>query len=281
MKTMFTRAATTMAVVVAGLVCTSPSFGDESPAPEATRESGKIYKGTVSALDAVEKTVSVKGTMFSKTFNTSDACKISLEDKPEATLSDLRVGQKVDVHYQNAQGVLVAGQITQHNLMLKGHITAIDPAKRMLAVKSSTSTQNLKVADDCKVILKDKRYGTLESLKVGHTVNVAYDPADGAITVRKIEQKAETFVGTIQALDAGAKTVKARSFMAEKKFNLADGCRIVVANKPDASLRDLRIGDKVEFSYEDADGVLIVNRIGRDANLAETENPQTAKLNNP
>jgi hypothetical protein len=67
--------------------------------------------------------------------------------------------------------------------------------------------------------------------------------------------------------------------MSEKKFNLADGCRIVVANKPDASLRDLRIGDKVEFSYEDADGVLVANRIGRDTNLAETEGSHTAKLN--
>lgn len=278
MKTMFTRVATTMAVV-AGLVCAGQSFGDESPTPEAPQENGKVYKGTVSAVDAAEKTVSVKGAMFSKTFNAAEECKVSLEDKPEATLIDLRVGQKVEVQYQSAQGVLVAGQITQHNLMLKGYITAVDPANRMLVLKSSTHTQNLKVADDCKVILKDKRYGTLESLKIGHTVNVAYDPADVAITARKIEQKAETFVGTIQALDARTRTVKARSFMTEKKFNLADGCRIVVANKSDASLRDLRLGDKVEFSYENADGVLIASRIGRDADLAETENPQTAKLN--
>lgn len=280
MKTMFTRAATTLAVVVAGLVCASPSFGDESAAANASHDSGKVYKGTVSAIDAVEKTVTVQGTILSKKFNAADACKVSLEDKPDAVMSDLRVGQKVDVHYQNAQGVLVAGQIVQHNLTLKGYVTAIDPGKRMLGVKTALSTREFKVADNCNVILKDKRVGTLENLKIGHTVNVAYDPADDAWTAHKIEQKAETFVGTIQALDAGSRTVKARSLLAEKKFNLADGCRIVVANKPDAGLRDLRIGDKVEFSYEDAAGVLVANRIGRDANMAETENPQTAKLNN-
>lgn len=280
MKTMFTRAATTLAVVVAGLVCTSPSFGNESAAANTSRDSGKVYKGTVSAIDAVEKTVTVQGAMLSKKFNASDACKVSLEDKPEAAMSDLRVGQKVDVHYQNAQGVLVAGQIVQHNLMLKGYVTALDPGKRLLAVKTGFSSREFKVADNCSVLLKDKRVGTLENLKIGHTVNIAYDPAEGALTARKIEQKAEIFVGTIQALDSGAKTVKARSFMAEKKFNLADGCRIVVPNKPDASMRDLRIGDRVEFSYEDADGVLVVSRIGRDANMTETENPQTAKVNN-
>jgi Cu/Ag efflux protein CusF len=279
MKTMFTRAATSLAVVIVGLVWASPTFADDAALAAAERATDKLYKGTVTAIDAVEKTVSVKGTLFSKTFNASDACKVSLEDKPEAALSDLRVGQKVEVRYQNAQGVLVAAQILQHNLTMKGHITKIDPDKRLIAVKSGMSTRELRVADNCSVLLKDKRVGTLENLKVGHTINLAYDPADGALTARKIEQKAETFVGTIQALDAGTKTVKARSLMSERKFNLAAGCRIVVANKPDASLRDLRIGDKVEFSYEDADGVLVANRIGRDANMAETENPHTAKLN--
>ncbi|MGC3959715.1 MAG: DUF5666 domain-containing protein [Verrucomicrobiota bacterium] len=281
MKTLFPRTLTTLAVVVAGLVWASPVFGDDTSATkdkDATINE-KVYQGTISAIDAVEKTVSVKGTMFSKTFNTAEACKISLEDKPAAALSDLRVGQKVDVHYQNVLGVLVAGEIVQHNLELKGQITAINPDKRLLAVKAGTRTRELSIADNCRVILKDRRVGALDNLKVGHTVNIAYDPADGDMTARKIEQKAETFVGTIQALDAATKTVKARSLMSEKKFNLADGCRIVVANKPDASLRDLRIGDKVEFSYEAADGVLVANRIGRDANLAETEGAHTAKIN--
>lgn len=280
MKTMFTRAATTLAVLIAGLVWPSPSYGDETSTAPANQAEAKVYKGTVTAIDAVEKTVTVKGFIFSKTFNASDACKVALEDKPEATLSDLRVGQKVEVHYQNAQGVLVAGEIDQHNLTLKGYITAIDPAKRTLAVKTSMSTREFAIGNDCSVILKDKRVGTLENLKVGHTVNVAYDPADDAWTAHKIVQKAETFVGTIQALDAGTRTVKARSFMSEKKFNLADGCRIVLPDKPDARLRDLRIGDKVEFSYEDANGVLVANRIGSDVNMTETENPQTAKINN-
>ena len=166
MKTMFTRAATTLAVVVAGLVCASPSFGDDSAAANAGRDRGKVYKGTVSAIDAVENTVTVQGTIFSKKFNTADACKVSLEDKPEAMLSDLRVGQRVEVHYQSVRGVLAAGQIIQHNLTLKGYVNAIDPGNRMLAVKTAMSTQEFKVAENCSVILKDKRAGTL--LMVAH-----------------------------------------------------------------------------------------------------------------
>lgn len=275
MKTTATQTAITLGVAIVSLICASPAFGDD--ATPISQEKEKVYKGTVTAVDATEKTVVVKGLMINKRFNAAEMCKVSLEDKPEATLSKLRPGHKVDVHYQNARGVLVANRIVQHNLVLEGYITAIDPAKRTLAIKDSGGTKNLIVAEDCSVMLKGEKVGTLENLKVGHSVSIAYDPADDTRTAHKIVQNAEAFVGTIQAIDAGSRTVRARSFMSEKKFNLADSCRIVVEGKTDAGLRDLRIGDRVEFSYEDAHGVLVVNRIGREPNMPETETGQTAK----
>jgi Cu/Ag efflux protein CusF len=280
MKPMLSRLSTLFCVTMLSVVATSPLLGDASPTASDSQEKvkEKVFKGTVTAVNAVEKTVAIKGVWSSKTFNASDVCKVSLEDKPEAVLSDLRPGHKVQVHYQNAQGVLVAGQFTQHNQVLKGHITAIDPGKRTFVVKGSAGTRNFTVAENCNVILQDEKIGTLENLKVGHTVSVAYEEPTGKTwTAHKIEQKAETFVGTIQAIDASARTVKARSFMAEKKFNLGDGCRIVVEGRPDASLRDLRIGDRVAFTYEDANGVLVANRIGLDSSLPETGSAQASR----
>ena len=275
MRTISTRAAVTLGVAIVSLVCARPAFGDDSTATNQEKE--KVYKGTITAIDATEKTVAVKGLMLNKTFNAAEACKVSLEDKPEAALDKLRPGHKVEVFYQNTRGVLVANCIVQHNLVLDGYITAIDPAQRTLAIKGSGATKKLIVAEDCSVMLKDEKVSTLENLKIGHSVSIAYDPTDGVWTARKIEQNAEAFVGTIQAIDAGARTVRARSLMSEKKFNLAEGCRIVVEGKADAGLRDLRIGDRVEFSYEDANGVLVVNRIGRDPKVPDPENAQTAK----
>jgi hypothetical protein len=66
--------------------------------------------------------------------------------------------------------------------------------------------------------------------------------------------------------------------MTEKKFKLADECQIVVEGKSDAGLGGLRIGDQVAFSYEDADGVLVANRIGRDSIPPDTETAQAAKV---
>lgn len=279
MKTILTRSALALSVAtILGLVGTSRSFADDSR--PASKENEDVYKGTITAIDRLDKTVSVKGFLFSKTFNTAEPCKVSLEDQPVASLSDLHPGQKVDVHYQDVQGVLVAGQIVQHDQMLTGYIAAIDPGKRTFVVKGSGGKQDFTAPENCSVVLKDDKVGTLENLKVGHHVNVAYEPADGAWTAHKIEQKAEKFVGTIQAIDGETRTVKAKSFLAQKKFNLADSCRIVVPDKPDARLRDLRIGDRVEFSYEEADGVLVANRVGRDAHASETEGTETAKINN-
>lgn len=279
MKTSFTWIMSVTSVALLALAGANSAFGDGQLEQPAAKSEGKAYKGTVLAVDAEEKTVAVKGTFFSKTFNTSDACKVSLEDKSEAALSDLRPGHKVEIQYRDAQGVLVAGQIQQHNLVFDGYIASINPGQRSLVLKSGTGKKELIAAENCTVILKDEKIGTLENLKVGHAVRIAYQPGERPWIASKIEQRAEAFVGTIQAIDAGNRTVKARSFMTEKKFNLADSCRIVVDGKADAGLRDLRIGDKVEFSYEDANGVLVVNRIGSDASLSESGNTQTAKVN--
>lgn len=278
MKTIPTPVTVTLSVVILSLLCAQPLFGDEPVA--AGQKKGKAYSGTVTVVDLTEKTVAVKGLLFSKTFNAADTCKVSLEDKPDASLDELRPGHKVSVHYQNAQGVLVASQIVQRNVILKGSITAIDPGERTLVVKGPAGTRDFTIAKDCDVILKDEKVGTLENLKIGHAVSVAYESTGGAWTAHKIEQKCEEFAGTIQAIDAGTRTVKAKSLLSEKKFNLADGCRIVVEGKPATGLRDLRIGDHVEFSYEDANGVLVANRIGRGGNTSETQSTQAARISN-
>jgi Cu/Ag efflux protein CusF len=276
MKMLFTRTVLPLSVAIVSLVWAQSAFGDAALETKSTK--GKVYKGTVLAVDPDEQTVAVKGIMLGKTFNATPSCAVSLEDKPAATLENLRPGHKVHVHYQKVRGVLVASQIVQHNQMIEGYITAIDPGARTLAIKDSGGTKKLAVAEQHRVVLKDDKVGTLENLKVGHRVSVAYHAADGVWTTPKIVQNAESFVGTIQAIDAGARTVRARSYLKEKKFNLADRCQIIVEDKTDAGLRDLRIGDRVEFSYENANGVLVVTRIGRELNTPDPESAQTAKV---
>jgi Cu/Ag efflux protein CusF len=276
MKMISIRTALPLSVAIVSLVWAQSAFGDAALEAKSAKE--KVYKGTVLTVDPDGQTVAVKGLLLNKTFNAAPACAVSFEDKPEATLENLRPGHKVDVHYQKVRGVLVASKIVQHNQVIEGYITAIDPGARTLAVKDSGNTRKLLVAEQHSVMLKDDRAGTLENLKVGHRVSVAYNAADGVWTTHKIVQNAESFVGTIQAIDAGSRTVRARSYLKEKKFNLADRCQIIVEDKTDAEMRDLRIGDRVEFSYENANGVLVVTRIGREIHTPDPESAQTAKV---
>ena len=87
-------------VVLAGaafnLICASPTRGDES----ASVQKDKIFKGTVTAMDQGQKTVSVKDFWGTKTFNVGNTCAVSLQDQPSASLADLRPGQKVEVGYK-------------------------------------------------------------------------------------------------------------------------------------------------------------------------------------
>ena len=55
--------------------------------------------------------------------------------------------------------------------------------------------------------------------------------------------------------------VKAKHLVGVKKFNLADNCKIVISGKSNASLSDLRLGQKLALTYDEVDGVNVVTRI--------------------
>jgi hypothetical protein len=96
-------------------------------------------------------------------------------------------------------------------------------------------------------------------------VTVSYAASSGMKVAQRIEQTGETFTGTVEAIDADARTLKAQHLLSEKKFNLAKDCPIVIGGKSDGKLSDLRIGDKLSVYYEDLDGVLVATCVARDA----------------
>lgn len=281
MKTMLRCGVVGLSLAIVSLVYASRLLASEPVASSESRSEDKTFSGTVTVVNPNEKTIAVKNFWSTKTFIPAENCRISFENKPNVSLGELHPGHRVEVHYQNVKGVLIAEKISQHDVNIKGHITAIDQAKRTLTLKTKGTNKNFTLAEDCTVVLKDDRVGTPENLKLGHAVNIAYESVNGTLVARKIEQKSETFAGSIRAIDAGTKTVTAKSFMAEKKFHLADDCRIVVESKANAGLKDLRIGDRVAFSYEDANGVLVTDRIGRDSTMPESDSAQAASTPNP
>ncbi len=222
----------------------------------------KTYTGTVNAVDPNERTLDVKGIMLSKKFNLGDNCAYALWNKPAGTIGDLRPGEKVTVAYQNVAGVLVADRVEQHPMRYEGRVQAIDSTTRSLTLRRHGLDKTFQIANDCTVVLRDEKSGPLTDIQIGNHVTVTYETPNDELTARQIAQTSIEFVGRLTAVDLTEQTVKAKAQFGSKKFHIADNCAVVINGKPDGKLSDLKLGDEFTFSYDDMNGVNIVNRIG-------------------
>lgn len=70
------------------------------------------YTGDIASIDSKAGTVIVKkGSADSKTFKIDDKTKYSTADKKDAAIADIKVGDKVTVHYTEENGVATAHHI--------------------------------------------------------------------------------------------------------------------------------------------------------------------------
>jgi Cu/Ag efflux protein CusF len=273
MKT--TRTKTWMAVY-ASVLATTAAFRASADQPVLTAQPEKTYTGTVVSVDPSEHVLSVQGwMMFHKAFNLGDNCACHQLDKQAAAVNDLRPGEKVKVRYQDVHGVRIADLIEQEPMRIEGMVTAIDAEQHTLTLHRAGLDKALQLADDCKVVLRDGKAGTLAYIQVGNHVTVTYETPGSPPTARQIAQTSIEFTGTLTAIDLEAKTVKAKATFGAKKFNLADNCAIVINGKPDGRLADLKPNDKLTFSYDEINGVNVVNRI---APAAATPNSVAGNL---
>jgi len=260
-----------------------PALADESAAATtataAAAKNEKSYTGTVVSVDPKEHVLSVKGwTMMNKAFNLGDNCLVSQLDHNSATVNDLRAGEKVTVRYLDAHGVLIASRVTQEPMQFEGMIKAIDNDKHTLTLHQRALDKQIQFPADCKITLREGKPGTMSDLRVGNHVMVTYETPGDAPTARQIAQTSIPYTGTLTAIDLNDRTVKAKAMFANKKFSLADNCAIVINGRTDGKLEDLKPNDKLSFSYDEINGVNVVNRIGpadMPPNSVATSSPMT------
>ena len=237
----------------------------------------ETYTGTVTVVEPKERMLVVKGFLRSKTFSLGDNCEFAYLDKGAGNPSGLRPGQEVTVSYQNASGVLVANRVEQKTLRHEGTVKAIDPEKRTVTLHHRAMNKTFRIAEDCAVVLRNDKSGTLADIQPGHWVTVIYETPGSEATARHIAQTSATFTGSLTAIDLNDRTVKAKHAFGTKKFNLADNCSIIVNGKTDARLRDLKPGDDLAFSYDVVNGVNVVNRIATVDSSGEAITASSAK----
>ena len=82
----------------------------------------------------------------------------------------------------------------------------------------------------------------------------------GAFTIRAEEKKTDqpkekpvlTFDGEITAIDKVDRKITVRKFPVTKTFVVANDCKLTTTDKPEAELKDFKVGDKVKVKYEEA-----------------------------
>ena len=230
----------------------------------------KSYTGTVVSVNTNEHTLGLKGFLWNKSFNLGDNCVYKFVDKDAGVIGDLRPGQRVTVDYQDANGVLVADRVTQQPMREEGMVKAIDPAAHTLTMHLRVTDKTFQLPTDCQVTLRGDKSGTIADIQTGNHVTVTYETPNGRPTAREIAQTSATFTGELTAIDLGQKTLKAKAMFDTKKFNVGDDCTILVNGKPDGKLNDLRPDERLVISYNDINGVNVVDRIAPAGTPQET-----------
>ncbi len=252
------------AVCLSALTATAAyrASADDASANATAAKPDKTYTGTIVSVDPKEHMLDVKGFLFSdKKFNLGDTCTYTIVGQDTGAVGDLRPGQKVTVGYQDAHGVLVADRVTQQPMRDEGMVKAIDPATQTLTLHLGVMDKTFQLPADCEVTLRGDKAGTVADIQPGNHVLITYEVPNGKPTARQIAQTSETFTGDLTAIDLDQKTIKAKAMFATKKFNVGDDCAVVINGKPDGKLTDLRPGESLTFSYDNINGVNVVNRI--------------------
>ncbi len=94
----------------------SPGSSSSSSSDVNSNQREQRVRGTISVLDASGQSITVKGLLIPKTFKTSTETMIEgVAGKTKPMISDLAVGDKVEVRYHTQDNVLIADQITVLN----------------------------------------------------------------------------------------------------------------------------------------------------------------------
>ena len=101
------------AAMIASVAMASDAAKSSQPAKPAAQVVAKsdVAKGAITAIDAAKKTVTVKGTSATWTFETASTTKFYAAKK-SAAWGDLKVGAHVSVHYQTKGAQKIASKIS-------------------------------------------------------------------------------------------------------------------------------------------------------------------------
>jgi hypothetical protein len=260
-----------------------------------TLQPKETYTGTVTVVDPQGRVLDVKGgTLSNKKFNLGDTCAYTIVGKDTGSIGDLHPGQQVTVSYHIASllpadriqqeqiagdaregrriminnrcytnDVFVADCVQQELMTCNGTVRTNDLANHTLMLRFLVLNKTFQIAPDCQMVLSDGKSGAITDIQSGNYVTVTYEtPGDEAVAY-KIAQTDSTFNGRVIALNQANRTITTAPVLNfhSREFHLADNCAIVVNGKTNAPLSDIKMFDRLVFTYNNIKGVNVVSLI--------------------
>lgn len=88
--------------------------------------------------------------------------------------------------------------------------------------------------------------------------------ADETAPATKPAKPDKQFTGTVTSVNPQDRTLNAKGFFFNKRFNLGAACTYTMLDNKSGALADLRPGEKVTVSYQNANGVLIADGVAQE-----------------
>ncbi len=258
--------------------------GGMAAAQAAVANTEKSCAGTLTAIHTQDNTITVKRMLMNKTFHLGQHCAVSALDKKDAVVSDLRPGEKVEIRYQNVEGVLVADQIAEKALRYDGAVQAVDAKAGTVTMQEAPlyvpfhAPQMFRLAAGCGIVLQDGHDGTLAALQPGDRISVIYELPGGAAVAYRIKDRSMTMVGVVAAVDPSDHTLQAREKSGQIKFEMGDDCQIILNGQTPGHLKDLVVGQPYRFTYEHVNGVDVLDRIVPASGAKPTQTASASRM---
>jgi hypothetical protein len=181
---------------------------------------------------------------------------------------DVREGRRIMINnhcYTN--DVFVADRVQQELMTSEGIVRTNDLTHHTLILRFLVLNKTFQIPDDCQIILSDGKSGAVTDIQSGNYVTVTYETPGNEDVAHEIAQMSVTFIGKVVALNRTNQTIAAAKVLDfnPMEFRLADNCVIEVNGKTNGQLSDLKICERLAFTYNNINGVNIVSRITTNA----------------
>jgi len=143
----------------------------------------------------------------------------------------------------------------------KGRVEFINSQEHALKVKGLLMRRTFNLGNNCIITRWDHSVGRLDDLRPGQMVIVGFQDAHGVLAADRVAQQAIQYNGVVKVMDPERRQLVLHTWDRDKKFVLAEDCRIVLHDQENAALSNIKLGDHVTVVYETPPGADVARQI--------------------